>query len=508
MVDYVVMIAYLVITVFFGLWFSRKKEEKGTEDYLLGGRKMPWWAIGISLYVSLFSTISLVAAPGEAFNHGLTMVLFSFWVYIFGIPAFHMFTRFYFRVKTFTPFEYLEHRFDHRVRLVGSLSFWMIRFMYLGIVLFASAKVFEGASNWPGWFTIIIVGLVGTVYTALGGMKAVVWTDVLQFVVLVIGITWIVVECAVNVPGGIGGIISYAFDNGRGFQGLDEPEFFSLSPYVRLSFWGMLFFHFYDQIFQKSGDQISIQRLLSTSSYKEATKSFYIFILISIPFGPILYFLGLSMFAFYGHHNPGEELTGDTVLFRFIATELPIGIAGMVLSAMLAAVMSTLDSGMNSLAAVATKDIYLRYLRPKATDLQQLWFSRIVTIGVGIMATAIGLMIALVSEKLGDTFIEVGAIWMAFSCVVPPIYLVGVTTTRVNSTHILWGVLLGWITTVIMIVWYLLTRTTDRSVSFLWVDGLGCIVMAVFCYLPVLFRFKKVDAIKTNGLTLWTLKSK
>ena len=138
--------------------------------------------------------------------------------------------------------------------------------------------------------------------------------------------------------------------------------------------------------------------------------------------------------------------------------------------------MSTLDSGMNSLAAVATKDVYLRYIRPQATDHQQLWCSRLVTI------------------------------WMSFSCVIAPMFLIGVTTARVNGKHLFYGVLLAWACTIIMIVWYILTKNTDPPISFMWVGTSGSVLMTIFCYLPTIFRRRKEPAEKINGLTLWTLK--
>jgi len=127
-------------------------------------------------------------------------------------------------------------------------------------------------------------------------------------------------------------------------------------------------------------------------------------------------------------------------------------------------------------------------------------------IGIGILSVFIGLLVAVVAENIGETFIEVGAIWMSLSAILPPLYLVGVTTTRVGARHMMWGVVLGWITTAIMVIWYVLSKGTDRSVSFLWTSLAGSIVMIIWCYIPAILRFKEVDSNKTAGLTLWTLE--
>jgi Na+/proline symporter len=458
------------------------------------------------MLLALFSTISLVAAPGEAFNNGLTFLVFGMVVNpIFYIIAFFLFIRFYFRVKTLTPFEYLEHRFDHKIRLVGSMTFWFIRLMYLGTVLYASAKVFQGASQWPAWFTISLVGLIGILLTVMGGMKAVVWTNVLKFVVVMGAMAWVLTKCLMVIPGGPIGILTYAFEHGRGFQGVNQPDFFSLSPYVRLSFWALLLSAISNAIFSYSSDQMGIQHLLSTSSYAQAKKTFFTSLLTSFVVCIPLFFMGLAMFVFYAYYPPAQKIDGDTALFHFIATQIKSPGPGIVLSAMLAAVLSTLDAGITSLASVATQDIYIRYFNARATPPQQVRFSRLMIVAIGIISVFIGLMVAMVAENIGETFIEVGAIWMSLSAILPPLYLVGVTTTRVGARHMMWGVVLGWITTAAMVLWYVVSKGTDHSLSFLWTSLAGSIVMIIWCYLPAIFRCKPVDTSKTDGLTLWTL---
>ena len=502
--DYAVMLLYLGFVVFLGFLFSRREED--TDEYLLGGRRMPWWVIGISYMVSIFSTISLVAAPGEAFNNGVTMAFQNVLTPFFAIGAFYLFVRFYFAVKTYTPFSYLERRFDRRVRLLGSLVFWWTRITYLAMVLYSSSKVFEGAANWPVWATIGLVGVVGIVYTTLGGMKAVVWTDFAQFIILAVGLTVIAVKCAASVEGGVSGIITYAFEHGRGFEGFKDSRFFTFSPYVRLSFWLLVLNIVREQLFYNSSDQISIQRLLSTSSYKQAKRSIYMFAVIIVPFCFVLWFLGLAMFSYYAQH-PEEAggITGDTALFRFIAVHLPPPLPGLMISAMLAAVMSTLDSGMNSLAAVATKDVYIEFIRRDATERQQVRFSRIVTVVVGAFAIAMALVIASVSSSIKETIVEAGTIWGAFSGVLAPIFLIAVTTRKVKGTHIIVSCLTAWAVTVGMVIWYLVAKGGPRPISFMFVPFPGFAVMLVLGYLPVFFPGTP-DPAKIDGLTLWTLK--
>lgn len=504
--DYVVMVIYLAFVVGLGVLFSRR--ESNTDEYLLGGRRMPWWVIGISYMVSLLSTISLVAVPGEAYKNGITLAVGNVLAPFAAIGTFYLFVRFYFRVKMYTPFSYLEQRFDHRVRLLGSLVFWWTRLVYLGLVLYSSSKVFKGAAGWPLWWTICLVGVVGTVYTTLGGMKAVVWTDFAQFIVLGVGLAVVALKCAASVEGGVVGIVKYAFAHGRGLEHFGRPEFYTFSPYVRLTFWLLLIGIFMEYLFYNSSDQISIQRLLSTSSYKQAEKSVWMFALLGVPFSFVLWFLGLAVFAYYSRH-PAEiaGVSGDEALFRFISVHLPSPLPGLVISAMLAAVMSTLDSGMNGLAAVAVKDVYIEHFRRDATELDQVRFSRIMTVVVGVFAVFMALAIASVSESIEETILEAGTVWGSIAGVLAPMFLIAVTTRKVKANHIIAACVSAWVVNAGMVVWYLASKGGAHPISFKFVGFPGLVVMLVMGYLPV-FLPGEPDPAKTEGLTLWTLRPK
>ena len=153
--DYGVMVLYMLGVLAIGLWFSRSATD--TENYLLGGRSMAWWLVGVSYLVSLLSTISIVAIPGHAYKYGITLMLNSVLLPFMAIGTFYLFIRFYFQGRVFTPFKYLENRFDGRVRVIGSGLYLFTRVTYLALVLYSSAKVFEGASNWPLAGTILVV---------------------------------------------------------------------------------------------------------------------------------------------------------------------------------------------------------------------------------------------------------------------------------------------------------------------------------------------------------------
>jgi len=481
--DYGAMIVYLLAVVALGFYFS--KSEKNSEDFLLGGRSIPFMAVGISCMMSMLSTYSLVMVPGEIFNNGLSLWVLNLSIPILQIPAFLIFIRFYFKLNSFTPFEYLEYRYDKQVRLLVAVLYTYSRAIYLAMVLFATSKVFEGGAGWPAWFTILVVGTIGVLYTVMGGMKAVVWTDVLQFFVLVGGLAIAVVVLCFKVEGGFWGAISYSFANGHGVDRFAEPEFYLCNPYVRLTFWLILIGRIMSPLTQAASDQITIQRLLSTSSYKNAFKAQLTSTCLNIPFTLVLWFLGFAIFAYYSQNPDPRVTSGDTAFFVFVATKLPAPIPGLIMAAMLAAVMSTLDSGINSLSAIWLKEYHEKYINRKMTDRQQVKVSRISTAVFGIFAIGIGLIVAGSSDWLGQTVVESATIFHVFEVIVFPAFLFAVLSKRSNSTLIwilaalLWGMKFG------MLTWYTLSKRAGQ----VWKDtfelGFGGPVNIYWVLIPI-----------------------
>jgi len=506
--DYGVMLIYLLIVFAIGWFYSRSSGN--TEDYLLGGRSMGWLVIGISYSVSLLSTLSLVMVPGEAYNNGVILMLKSFIAPFFAAATFFLFIRFYFKTKMFTPFQYLESRFDSKIRGVAAILYCSTRIFYLALVLYASSKVFEGASGWPPQITIIVVGIVGIAYTAMGGIRAVVWTDLAQFIVLAVGLTLVLFMAAAQVPGGLIGAIQFGFENGRGMEELAESSFYTFDPHERITLWILLISVFAEFLFYNSSDQITIQRLLSTKGYHEAKRSMLTFVIISVPVSLVLWALGLVIFAFYSHQTDAPmPASGDLALFEFIGTQMPSPLPGIVIAAMLAAVMSTLDSGINSLATVATKDFYLRMFRPKADESAQVNFSRLMTIATGVFAIISGLLISQISSSIGESIMEAATVWMSFASVLAPVFLLGVTTRSLTSKDVIITLVAGWMALIPMIAWYLYSKSHEgvEDISFMYVGIPGLVVPLAVGYTIALFKSPQPGD-KIKDLTLWTLSKK
>ncbi len=504
--DYALMITYLVAITLLGLWFTRKKED--TEDFLLAGGKVPWWAAAMTFVMALSSTVSLVGTPGEAYNNGLRLQIINWIAPLAAFLCFALFIRFYFMTKTFTPFSYLERRFDVRVRGIVTILYIFSRLSYLALVLFSCSAVFKGAANWEPWVTVLVMGGVCMFYCSMGGFKAVIWTNVIQFVVMWGGLTAAIIACIHAVDGGLVGIIKYSFENGRGYE--FDRSFFSFDPHERITIWVLLYSSFFSYMFYCSSDQMALQPLLSTSSYKKAKTTFISSVLMMFPMTAVLFFLGLAMFTYF-NQNPlagGNNPPGDIALFYFVSEKMPAPLPGLVVSAMLAAAVSTVASGLAGTASVTTKDLYLRFAKSDATEQQQVNFSKIATLLTGLICIGLALLIIISSSALGESLIEASAIYIAFMCIIPTTFLVGVLNPRCNSNHALGGMIVGGLITVGMVIWYMFSKFTDNPISFLILQIPGGIGTVLFGLTVPFFIGKKPKTEKTDGLTLLTLKKR
>ena len=461
--DYSIIAVYMLVVIGVGFFFTNKKET--TENYLLGGRNMNSVAIGISMMMSLMSSISIVQIPGEIFNFSWTLFSLSWLSLSLQIPAYLLFARFYFKLGSFTPYEYLERRYDPYVRGIVAISAFYVRVMYLGMVLYTTSKIFEGGYGWPSWLTILLVGVVGVLYTVLGGMKAVVWTDVIQFFVLYGGFFMLLVVLNSKIDGGLLGAIIYSHETGHLAPQYATKEFYELTPYVRLCFWLMLWSALISPLNGISSDQINVQRILSTKGWRAGLRSQSISSMLGLLSVAILYVIGFAIYTYYSK-NPDPIVSsqgGDIALFRFIATEMPAPIPGIFMAAMLAAIMSTLDSGINSMATVWLKEFHSKFINRHLTPAQEVSVSRWATFIVGAFAILLGLGIEVSGRWLRQSVTEVGTIFAMLGAASMPAFLTAVLTKRANATLIWAYTFFGFGEAVAKSVWYALSRAAEQA---------------------------------------------
>ena len=513
-IDYLVILAYFVAVLAIGFYCARG--EKSSVNYLLGGRKMPAVAVGLACMMAILSSISLVQVPGEIYNHGLTLFIISGTLgMLLNIPAYLLFVRFYFRLGSFTPYEYLEYRYDSSVRAIVAISSFYARTMYLAMVLYTTAKIFEASYNWSPWFSILLVGVVGMIYTIKGGAKAVVWTDVLQFFVLVGSFVLLIIIVCNKIDGGIVEAVRCAIANGHGVPQFAEPDFYTLSPYVRLLFFLMIWNAIIAPLTNACSDQITIQRYLSTKNWKEGFKAKLIATFTGMIFTSMLWFTGMAIYTYYQQNPAGAPGAGegDKAFFLFMANHLPTPMPGLFMAGMLAAIMSTLSAGMNSMATVWLKEFHVKFINKNLDDAGEVRVSKLGTLWIGIFAIGLALALEVSGKWLSQSVSEVGTLFCLLGAAILPAFLFAVLSSRANSL-LIWGyTIFAFGEGIGYNVWYALSRSAlqewerDPSLPWGYAGKIGFdmvlipLVIGVILLLPYLFKkVRKMLAVKLAAI--------
>ncbi len=360
--DFVVIAIYLSGLLWVGFYFAGRQKSK--EDYYLGNRKMPWFLAGISVVATLLSTVSYLAVPGEMIRYGIGFGA-SVLSFVFIIPVVNrIIIPFLMNLRVTSVYEYIEQRFNVQARLLAASAFIFSRIIWSGLIIYTASFAIASMTGWNKPLVILSIGIITTIYASAGGMKAVIWTDFALFVILFGGALFVLAYVAITTDSG-----PLVWWDTFCTAGRAEVPVFSMDPEVRLTVVGMIVVMFLWNICTHGADQVAAQRYLSTPSAAAARRSVWIFSMGNVGMILLLMVIGLALFYFFFLQSglPVQEfqesivLHADQVFPRFIATELPPGISGLVLAALLAAAMSSLSSAINSISAVAVTDFLDRF---------------------------------------------------------------------------------------------------------------------------------------------------
>ncbi len=482
--DYTIVGIYLLAMVLIGLYFSRREE--GLDDFFVGGRKMPWWAVGFSLYATGTSAVSFMAIPAKSYATDWLYWAQNVVGFLAIIPVAMVVVPLIRRLNITSTYEYLEMRFHPAVRLMGSI----LNVTYqlgarMSVVLFLPALALSAVTGVDVVPSILIMGLIATVYTVLGGIKAVIWTDVIQVIVLFGGALLCLGIIVFSIDGGLPAIVDIVTAD-------NKTRVFDWSFDLTIpSVWLFLILASMDTITWPR-DQVMVQRVLSTKNDKEAGFSVWTLAAIVAP-GSIMFFsLGTALYAFY-KVNPAQLsplLDLDATFPFFIASQLPTGITGLIIAALFAASMSTLDSSMNSVATIFVVDFYKRF-KKNANDDTSLILAKWLTVATGIFGTAFALILSRYSmPSLFDTFIMLtGLLGGGFGGV----YALGMFSRRANWQGALVGIVAS-----IFAVLAVRAYTNIHVLLYVGVAILTCIVVG---YLVSLFFPPQTDRLR--GLTVF-----
>jgi solute:Na+ symporter, SSS family len=388
--DYFFIALYLTGIAWVGFRVARGQDS--TEAYFLAGRRIPGWAVGFSLVGTIISSVSFVAFPGTAFTDGWRLLIPNLMVPFVLLFVMTYLVPFYRRVVRMSSYEYLERRFGVGARLYGSASFLILRIVDLGFTMLLTAIAVEVMTGWNLYWVLIGMGVFTLSYTVVGGVEAVIWTDVAQGVILFAGAIVILLLLLFLPPGGPLAVISTAYEGGRfsfGSFAFDAESWTSDRP----SAWLLMLagvIHFGRSY---GTEQNMVQRYLVAKSDRDAKRGVLVGAIGSLVVWTMFFFIGSCLWAFFRLMDsplpPEVAARPDNILPYFITGWLPSGVVGLMLAAIFAAANSTISADLNSVATSVTEDFYTR-ARPAASDRARLEFGRaaVVVGGVGSMAVA------------------------------------------------------------------------------------------------------------------------
>ncbi len=506
-IDWVVLGAYLLGMVAIGASFY--KGQKTTKDFFLAGRSMSWLPVGLSVVATLFSAISYMALPSAVQKFGLVIPIGGLMVFLCIPIVTRVFMPFYHHLQVYSAYEYLEHRFDVGVRCMASAMFILWRIVWMSLAVFSSSIALWAATGAPIplWAIILLLGAFATFYTYLGGMKAVIWTDVIQFLVLFGGMAIAAVMIVFKVDGGVAGIWNAMSEAGKTTINPSIPEMASAATLwdklvaffctQNATLVGTLIASFVGHIAFYCVDQATVQRYFSAKSLNDGQKSFWVNAIANVSIHFCLAFLGMALFAYFKTHpHPatlaGQKFSPDWKYPYFIATAMPAGIAGLLVAALYAATMSSVDSGINSCCTAFWVDFWQRLVygqvspseEPADPEKQrhQLVVARVMTGVFGAIAVLAAVGISVMSKR---TIIELtGKLVNSFCGPMFAIFILGMFSRRTRPL----GVFIGAIVSLVVMNGLSFFPIAGHKLSWQWPPAIGLIVGLLVGYLASLLQ--------------------
>ncbi|XP_045405210.1 sodium-dependent multivitamin transporter isoform X3 [Lemur catta] len=395
-VDYVVFILLLVLSLAIGLYHAFRGWGRHTVGQLLmADRKMGCLPVALSLLATFQSAVAILGVPAEIYRFG-TQYWFLGCSYFLGllIPA-HVFIPIFYRLHLTSAYEYLELRFNKTVRVCGTMTFIFQMVIYMGVVLYAPSLALNAVTGFDLWLSVLTLGIVCTVYTALGGLKAVIWTDVFQTLVMFLGQLAVIIVGSTKV-GGLGHVWAVASEHDR-ISGIElDPD-----PFVRHTFWTLAFGGVFMMLSLYGVNQAQVQRYLSSRTEKAAVLSCYaVFPCQQVVLG-MGCLIGLVMFAYYQKYTMStqqSQASADQFVLYFVMDllkDLP-GLPGLFVACLFSGSLSTISSAFNSLATVTMEDL-IRPWFPEFTEARAIMLSRSLAFGYGLLC----LGMAYISSQMG-----------------------------------------------------------------------------------------------------------
>ena len=477
-IDTIILVLYGLIMVAMGIYFLRRT--KTSEEFMVAGRSIPAWAAGIAVMSAYTSSISYIAVPGKAFDDNWHPLIFA----LTALPVTWFVTKYviphYRKHKIISVYKYLEDKIGDWGRVYASLSFVLFMIGRTAVILYLSSLLLTSFIDVDIKTLILIIGVLTIAYTLMGGMEAVIWTDVMQSIIMIGGLLFSAYILTTEVFTQPDFLIQKAFDANKFSLG-DTSLSFS-----NRTIWVMIIYGVTENIRNLMADQNYTQKYSSVASEKKAKRSVWIAMLIYLPLTAMFLYIGTAMFAFYGgsaHVLDPSIIKGDQVFPFFIANELPVGLKGLIIAAILAASMSTVDSALNSSATVLYLDYYKKYFRPNASEKKSMGFLRLTTVLWGILGILFSFLL-INAESALDIWWQISGI---FGGGILGLFLLALFNIKIKR----WQGIISVVFSILIIIWGTFLRDLGPALSWLecTVDSIivGAISTAGLIVLALLF---------------------
>ncbi|MBS1520863.1 MAG: sodium:solute symporter [Bacteroidetes bacterium] len=405
-IDLVIILCYLAAMLLAGFHFSRKN--KSADRFTRASGRIPGWAVGMSIFATFLSSNTFLGVPGKTFGSNWNVFVFSLSMPLAAWVAVKYFIPFYRNSGEISAYTHFENRFGPWARTYAVVCFLLTQLARMGSIFFGIALTLQALTGFDMKTIMMVTGACIIVYTVLGGIEAVIWTEVAQAVIKTFGALLILYLVVVNMPGGVKQIMQIGNDHQKFSLGSFHPDF------TQPTFWVILLYGFFINLNNFGVDQNYVQRYHTAASPAQAKRSVWICVAMYLPASLIFCIIGSSLFAYYQAHpglidvvkhqvaveragvgassatvaqiagalKPGDY--GDKIMPYFMVTKIPVGLIGLIVSAVLSAAMSTISSGMNASSTVFSLDIYKRYFKPSINEKQKLRILHLATVVFGL----------------------------------------------------------------------------------------------------------------------------
>jgi len=480
-VDYSVIVIYLLAIVALGACFARRQNSR--KEYFHGGGALPWWAVSISLLASSLSPISYLSVPGWVFLKDSRNNLVPDLLNLAFIPlAAVIWLPLWSRLRVFSIYEYLEIRFQPWIRTVGAILFLFLTTIWVGTALSTAGMGFQTVTGFDAQWCILVIAVLGTSYTVLGGVRAVIWTDVVQFVVFMVGYAAILLTLLHLFdwqPFEMWRIASTTISQETGHPHTKLISF-ELDPNVEATIWVVLFYRIFDKI-SWGASQWEVQRLHATRSRREMLKTMIGSQVAMILFTCVAVPTAWGFVAYYAQQPELKvDIQHDEVLPHFVVNHLPSVFRSLIMAGVLAALMSTMDTAINSMGSVTVNDFVLRFLWKDASEESLVRTAKLLTFVFGVLVAGFALWQL---EAQTETALEkIRKFNNVIIATIPSFFLLGVISKRTNTGGAVLGAIAGMI---FAFVFNGVPGMVDAPlpwINWMWIAGLAMVVNVTVGY--------------------------